>query len=71
MPILHVYYNRHFSKSRQWQGFLDVIEETEYEAGSYARIMLTDCEYEKSKFGLIEARKIWRVMRSRGPMRTG
>ena len=50
MPIMHVYYNRHFSKSRQWQGFLDVIEETEYEVGSYAKIMLTDCEYEKSKW---------------------
>jgi hypothetical protein len=49
MPIMHVYYNRHFSKSRQWQGFLDVIEETEYEVGSYAKMMLTDCEYEKSK----------------------
>lgn len=22
MPIMHVYYNRHFSKSKQFQGFL-------------------------------------------------
>jgi hypothetical protein len=43
MPIMHVYYNRHFSKSKQYQNFLEVIEETEYEAGSYSKILLTDC----------------------------
>jgi hypothetical protein len=53
MPILHVYYNWHFSKSRQWQNFLEVVEDTEFEVGSYARIMLTDCEYAKSMFELI------------------
>lgn len=56
MPIMHVYYNRHFSKSRQWQSFLDVVEEAEYEVGSYAKIMLTDCEYEKSKYVFISRR---------------
>lgn len=48
MPILHVYYNKHFSKTRQYASFLDVIEEAEFEIRSYAKILLTDCEYEKS-----------------------
>lgn len=43
MPILHVYFNRHFSKSRQYDSFLEVIEETEFEVKSYAKILLTDC----------------------------
>lgn len=47
MPIVHVYYNRHFSKSKQFQQFLDVIEEAEYEISSYAKILLTDCEDQK------------------------
>jgi hypothetical protein len=42
---MHVYYNRHFSKSKQWASFLEVVEETEYEVGSYAKILLSDCEY--------------------------
>lgn len=47
MPIVHVYYNRYFSKSKQFQQFLDVIEEAEYEISSYAKILFTDCEDQK------------------------
>ena len=43
MPIMHVYYNRHFSKSKQFQAFIETLEEAEYEIGSYAKILLTDC----------------------------
>ncbi len=28
-PIMHVYYNRHFSNSKQFNNFIDVIEEAE------------------------------------------
>jgi len=30
MPIMHVYYNRHFSKSKQFQAFIETLEEAEY-----------------------------------------
>ena len=59
MPILHVYYNRHFSKSRQYDSFLEVIEETEFEIKSYAKILLTDCDQEKSSFALMKATRTW------------
>ena len=27
-PIVHVYYNHHFAKSRQFEDFLNIVEET-------------------------------------------
>lgn len=30
IPIMHVYYNRHFSKSKQFQAFIETLEEAEY-----------------------------------------
>lgn len=29
-PIMHIYYNRHFSNSKQFNNFIDVIEEAEF-----------------------------------------
>jgi len=43
-PILHIYHNRHFSKSRQFEDFLEVWEETEYRNIDVARFVMTDCE---------------------------
>lgn len=43
-PIFHMYHNKHFSRSRQFEDFLDVLEETEYRNHDYARFLLTDCE---------------------------
>jgi hypothetical protein len=42
-PIIHVYHNRHFSQSRQFQDFLEVLEETEYRNRDYVRFVLSDC----------------------------
>lgn len=41
--IIHVYHNHHFSKSRQFEDFLEVIEETEYRNQDYTKFVLTDC----------------------------
>lgn len=43
-PILHIYHNRHFSKSRQFEDFLEVWEETEFRNRDVARFVMTDCE---------------------------
>ena len=43
-PIIHAYYNQHFSSTRQFEDFLAVIEETEYRNKDYARFLLTNCE---------------------------
>jgi hypothetical protein len=48
-PILHVYHNHHFSQSRQFQDFLEVLEETEYRNRDYARFVLSDCEHFKGR----------------------
>jgi hypothetical protein len=42
-PIVHVYHNRHFTNSPQYQDFLETIEETEARCGDYARFVMTDC----------------------------
>lgn len=44
MPILHVYYNQHFKNSKDFEEFVDVIEEVEYRNKDYARFLFTDCE---------------------------
>jgi ABC-type microcin C transport system permease subunit YejE len=44
MPIIHVYHNRHFSKSKQFLHFVEVVEEAEYETKQYSKIVFTDCE---------------------------
>lgn len=47
-PILHLYYNRHFSSSKQFKHFkADVLEEVQLEMRDYARIVFTDCEKEE------------------------
>lgn len=43
-PIVHVYYNRHFKNSRQFEDFVEVVEETEYRNKDYARFLFTDCD---------------------------
>lgn len=69
MPIMHVYYNKHFSKSKQFQSFIDTIEETEYQVAPYAKILLTDCENQKSNSAfIIKTTKIWPVRKSRDSM---
>ena len=40
-PIVHVYHNRHFTSSPQYQDFLETIEETEARCGDYARFLAT------------------------------
>jgi len=47
--VLHVYYNRHFGRSRQFQDFLEVLHDTELQTRDYAKFILTDCETVKSK----------------------
>jgi hypothetical protein len=42
-PIVHVYHNRHFSQSRQFNDFIEVLEETEFRCRDYVRFVLTDC----------------------------
>ena len=42
-PIMHVYYNRHFSNSKQFNNFIDVIEEAELKLSEFSKIILTDC----------------------------
>lgn len=44
MPILHVYYNKHFKNSKEFVDFLEVIEETEYRNKDYTRFLFSDCE---------------------------
>lgn len=65
MPIMQLFHNRHFAKSRQFQDFLDVVEETEYRNKDYAQIVLTDCEHVTGtciyiQGNLLTAAKIWR-----------
>jgi len=43
-PIVHVYYNKHFKKSRQFEDFLEVIEVTEYRNKDFSKFLLTDCD---------------------------
>jgi len=43
-PIVHIYYNKHFKNSKQFQDFVEVIEETEYRNRDYSRYLLTDCD---------------------------
>jgi hypothetical protein len=43
-PIVHTYYNGHFSRARQFEDFLAVLEEAEYRNKDYARFLLTDCD---------------------------
>lgn len=49
MPILHIFYNRHFGKSRQFEDFKDVINEVELDTKKYAKIIFTNCENSKGK----------------------
>lgn len=46
--MFHLYHNRHFGKSRQYQDFLEVLEDTELRTRDYAKIIITDCEKVKS-----------------------
>lgn len=46
---MHIYHNRHFSKSRQFEDFLEVWEETEFRNSDVARFVMTDCEKLKGK----------------------
>lgn len=39
-----MFYNRHFKKSRQFQDFLEVIEDVEAKIKDYAKIIFTDCD---------------------------
>lgn len=43
-PIVHAYYNDHFSKSRQFEDFLGILEETEYRNKDFGKFLLTNCE---------------------------
>lgn len=46
--MFHVYHNRHFSKSRQFQDFLEVVDDAELRTRDFAKFILTDCEKAKS-----------------------
>lgn len=43
-PIVHTYFNRHFSSAPQFEDFTNTIEETEYRNKDYVKFLLTDCE---------------------------
>jgi hypothetical protein len=43
-PIIHAYYNHHFSSTHQFTDFLAVLEETEYRNKDHARFLLTNCD---------------------------
>ena len=62
-PIVHVYYNRHFRNSRQFEDFVEVIEETEYRNKDYAKFMLTDCDKIQCKGSSIQNRNHRCVMK--------
>lgn len=42
-PIVHTYYNKHFSTSRQFEDFTNTVEETEYRNKDFAKFLLSDC----------------------------
>lgn len=48
--MAHIYYNRHFSKSKQFDNFLDVVEEAEFLTKDYAKVVFTNCDEVKSIF---------------------
>lgn len=62
-PIIHLYHNRHFSASRQFQDFLEVLEETEYRNRDYVRFVLTDCEQFKGTGFAMQRERPTPVMR--------
>lgn len=43
-PTFHTYYNRHFGKSRQFNDFLEVLEDVNVKVKDYALLLLTDCD---------------------------
>jgi hypothetical protein len=53
-PLFHVYHNRHFSKSIQFEDFLEVLEEVEYRNKDWAKFVLTDCEKVPGKYTIIQ-----------------
>lgn len=44
LPTIHIYYNRHFGTSRQFDDFLSALQETEYKNKDYTRFALINCE---------------------------
>jgi hypothetical protein len=65
-----VYYNRHFGKSRQFNDFLEVLEDTEVKTKDYARILLTNCDKTISNCVLIQKMNSIRVKPSHRIMKT-
>lgn len=43
-PLLHVYFDKHFHKSKQFEAFEVVLNELQNDIQDYSQIVFTDCD---------------------------